>query len=411
MVTTVHPDIEASLDERVLFQLSVYSNLLAGETGADLEARLRTKINERLTANAGAIGNWEVVWGPAIRRFDATLFPVNGMYMVRDLDRPRRYVLVVSGMGAPHPFDWLAEGALAQARVPWPNVPDARISLAAAIGLNLLQRIAPSGDRAGAGAPVRRFLRSLTDTNIELVVVGHGLAGMLAPTLALWLRDTQSRWNPGGSATVSTVATGGPTAGNSVFAAHSDAALSATARFANALDVVPCAWNIGTLEDAKRLYTSHMPNPAGPLYGCAQHKVAGGDYQHIDPRPRVIASEMNEDIIDESASPWHNFAAQTTYQHERAYAEYFQISAVETPEIIRPDAAAGLVFGPILQAAAAQSGAPIPPELTMVAPRAGDITVPVGGKVARLPDDVRSAGMRALIGTLTSSLRAEAPSR
>jgi Lipase (class 3) len=414
MVSSVQPDIEATLDERMLYQLSVYANLLTGgtgATGADLEAKLREKIGDQLAANAAGIGHWEIVWGPAIRRFDTSLFAVNGMYLVRDLDAPRRHVLVVSGMSSPTPFDWLAEDVLVQAQVPWPGVADARISLAAAIGLNVLQRVAPSGDRAGAGQPVRRFLRSLTDTNIELIVVGHGLGGMLAPTLALWLRDTQAQWNPAGNATVATVATGGPTAGNSVFAAHSDRRLSATTRFANALDVVPCAWNIGTLEDAKRLYTSHMTNPAGPLFGCAQRKVTSGDYLHVDPKPREIASEMNEEIIDEAASPWRNFVAQVTYQHEKAYAEYFDIPGVNTPEIIAPDAAAGLVFGPILQAAAARTGAPIPAELTMVSPRAADLTVPVSGKVARLPDDPRSAEMRSLVGTLTSSLRAEAPTR
>jgi len=416
MVSTVQPEIEASLDERVLFHLSACSNLLAGATGADLETRLREKISSSLAANAAGVGPWDIVWGPAVRRFDTSLFAVNTMYLARDRDRPERYVLAVSGTTSPHPFDWLAQEVLVAAQVPWPNLPDARISLAAAIGLNILQRVAPSGDRAGAGLPVRRFLRELTDTNIELTVVGHGLGGMLAPALAVWLRDTRTRWNPGGSARVNTVVTGGPTVGNGVFAAHADRVLSAATRFANALDIVPCAWNVAALEDAKRIYTTHLADVAGPLYQCGQKVVAGADYQHIDPKAREIASEMNTAVIDESAPAWANFAAQAAHQHGPAYAEYFRIPGVTTPEIVGPGTAVDVLLGPVLRAAATRAGTPVPPELVMVAPGAesGDVveaTVPVGGRVARLGDDPRSASARGLVGTLTSSLRAEAPSR
>lgn len=117
-----------------------------------------------------------------------------------------------------------------------------------------------------SGTDLRSFLKAAVDaaaTDLDIVVTGHSKGGALAPTLALWLAETQGtdgvseeeHWDAGRRATVRCVSFAGPTAGNAAFAARSDHVIGPVChRVWNALDVVPHAWDIDLLRDIPKLY-------------------------------------------------------------------------------------------------------------------------------------------------------------
>jgi hypothetical protein len=116
-----------------------------------------------------------------------------------------------------------------------------------------------------------------------LAVTGHSLGGALSPTMALYLFDSQklsTGWNANQNINVIAVyATAGPTPGNRSFADYitHTAGLSDTVTYAyssqyNSLDVIPQAWESGTLDKVPGIYESNInvisgSNPSEAIVG------------------------------------------------------------------------------------------------------------------------------------------------
>jgi hypothetical protein len=379
-------------NQKVTFYLSILANQVNMERGPNLEERLYEIIKAYLAEaqTQQQLGRWEIAWGPAVLESNTTYFSINAMYLAHSLDDPSAYVLAVAGTNSVSIFDWLVEDLAVVYQLPWIygllSAPDARISLGTGIGLAILQRLAPGGDRPGAGTNIRQYLAGLPAADRDLCVTGHSLGGALSPTLALWLNDTRRGWDLSGKTTLSTLPTAGPTAGNSPFAAYSDGRLTTT-RFANSLDVVPHAWNVESLAQIKNLYAPTIPSDSliDALVDWAVLAATGKDYRQIQAEAPPIQGTVDPDFP--------NFLAQVAYQHGMAYLKYFSLTG-DIDRLAKPLEAQIRLPSPALRKLAERVDIPLPADLAGLPVPPGRPTVPVAGMATELPatpDDPRAA--------------------
>ena len=378
-------------DEKVIAQLSFLSNAVSSLLGPDLEKELYNFILRYFQKHQGQMGKWEIAWGPAVVQFTTDSYAVNAIYLAHSLDRPSWYVVSVAGTNPSSPFDWLVEDLLVREQVPWIyallSAPDAKISLGTAVGLVILQNAKPSGDRPNAGRSLRDFLSRLPARPIELNLTGHSLGGALAPTLALWLKDIQWFWNPGGNVQISALPSAGPSAGNRAFSLYSDRTVT-TRRFVSSLDVVPHAWNEHTLRQLKNLYAPSIPEDPfmDGLIDWAMQAAAAGDYLSVRPNSPPIPSEINQEIVDANFPPFINYFIQMAYQHVEAYIKYFGLSAAEFKPLVELYRNPHVLITPALRLVALREN-----QATMIS---GPRTIPIAGRPVALPtapDDPRMA--------------------
>jgi hypothetical protein len=372
-VGTPTPDLQ----QRIIYQVSMYSSLVDMQTGPNLEAQLYAAIQKAFEENVDEIGQWEVAWGPVVVQHNTTEYAINAMYLAESKGEPGTYVLGIAGTNPSSLFDWVVEDALVSVQVPWIygliSAPDAKIALGTAIGLAILQNAAPGSGIPGTGTTVLEFLRDIPHKQgMKLVVSGHSLGGALSPTLALWLHDVRILWDLLGEVALSTMPTAGPTAGNSAFAAYSDSKLSIT-RFANAIDVVPHAWQASDLAEIPTLYVPYIePDDAiNDLVALAERISKNGDYTQLVGDTGWFPFDVQQNLISEFLPAVVNFIIQLAWQHTKAYVEYF---AIKTPEL---NAWADHFV------AVATEQAPALAALSAAAPR--QATAPVAGRPTVIP--------------------------
>ena len=320
-------------DQKILAQLSLYSNLVC--VGTDPEALLYQEILAALKRHETEIGKWEIVWGPAVETNATPYLPVNSMYVAHNLDQPSRYAVAIAGTNPVSLFDWFIEDFLVALQIPWEFAGGAgSISLGTAIGLSILLRSKPGGNRPSAGLRLFDFLAALPGKDIDLTFTGHSLGGALSPVLALVFHDTRPLWDAHEKAHLHAMATAGPTAGNSRFAAYLDHHLPVT-RFWNSLDIVPHAWNQGLLDQLPGLYAPEIPEDLAVdlLVGMAKAAALVGDYQQIRQHALPFAGTVKTSLIDPRKSTLFNYLFQELYQHVTAYLDYFAIEGLEAERV------------------------------------------------------------------------------
>ena len=111
--------------QQTVFSLAMLSSLGDAYTGsvATIEAALTTDLNNHLTAMAGEIGPWDVVWGPAVYESPNSDRADNNMYVARSNGQPGfpELVVAIAGTNPYSLFDWLVEDLLVTPQVPWPS--------------------------------------------------------------------------------------------------------------------------------------------------------------------------------------------------------------------------------------------------------------------------------------------------
>ncbi len=314
--------------EQTLFTLGMLPNLASCYSGTALaiEAQLLPRVTGVLKDLAGEIGTWTLLWGPAVFELPLSNRPDNAMLVVRRQGGDPSLPQLVVAIAGTNPFaflDWLVEDFLVTPQVPWATghpTGTAMISKGTSIGLTALQTLRPGSGLPGSGLTLTELLATEVDGSITINVGGHSLGGALSPTLALWLHDTQAAWDPAGHATLSALASAGPTAGNLAFATYSNSQIgTAVTRLHNPLDIVPHAW--ATL-DLLQLPTLYEPliKPDRDLYDLTSLAVAisaFGFYTQIRTGQALQTLPPNPAHTD--------FFSQALYQHVGAYFDLLGI--------------------------------------------------------------------------------------
>jgi hypothetical protein len=308
---------------------------LTGSVGT-IEPALTTLLEKQLTTVQPWIGNWDLVWGPAVYELPTSDRPDNAMFVVSG---GGQLVVAIAGTNPYSLLDWIVEDFLVSSQVPWPTgspfPQERKISLGAFTGLSVLQTLVPGPGQLGAGVPLKDFLATQVGAPITINISGHSLGGALSPTVALWLSDIRASWDPAGNATLAVLPSAGPTAGNAAFAQYSDSQIGAqVTRLHNPLDIVPKAWTTSDLQTIPDLYAPSIP-PDFLLQGFADLAVdisKDGGYTQINLNaPALPGSTVNTGIIDPLLLPILNFFAQVAYQHVDAYSVLLGTTAALDP--------------------------------------------------------------------------------
>lgn len=326
---------------RTQYMLSALSNLGGNFSGTEDEIAkrlLNRKINPMLNLFANDMGDWEVVWGPGIfiaeGWHDSEEYADNTMYVAYN-DDEKKYAICIAGTAANSTYDWLELnfGVQAGKMVSWEygNDFDENVKIAHGTyqGLQNLLGMEATDSVPGAGTTLEAFLRETIDPRekVEVITNGISLGGALSPTLALWLVDRQSDWNPSGNATISTWPFAGPTTGNQAFKEYSDERLPDTNRVANTLDVVPHAWKWETLDEVPTLYLPDIPelDVVDLLVKLAKLQTRSDVYQHVGPEGKtqilegVFKPEVDFIFDCKENGVFCQFVDQILYQHISGY--------------------------------------------------------------------------------------------
>lgn len=213
------------------------------------------------------LDGWQLAWGPVVYKFALGELDDNMMYALRQGDDPSHLAVGVRGTNGKAILDWLLEDFAVAKTEPWdygdpPPDLDPRISRGTQLGLKILQKLKPATGVPGEGQTLAEWLAAETKNHDELQIdiAGHSLGGALAPTLTLWLADSQTHWDPTKKAKLAVWALAGPTAGNADFATYSDARIGpVTHRLHAPYDAVPRAWQLDDLRSIASLYGNLAP--------------------------------------------------------------------------------------------------------------------------------------------------------
>jgi len=263
-----------------------------------------------------------------------------------------QYILSIAGTNGISWYGWLVEDfntiktELWSKLVPTTTATTAKISEGTYIGMNVLLNEMVS--QYSGGINIVDFLTShmaSAPAGATLAVTGHSLGGALSPTMATYLKETQSDWDPAGVITaISTYPTAGPTPGDGAFASHIETEMGANYFAAyNKIDMVPHAWQVSMMKQIPVLYTDcGIPKPnfiekavtllifltAGNNYKQAQPlTVLNGacyktDTQLINEIIQEIDPTMEKDLKFFGMTDLNNlinFLMEVIYQHTTAY--------------------------------------------------------------------------------------------
>lgn len=223
---------------------------LAGIAYAEPTVELPKELSNTTYATKG---QWKLVWGPVNASYGINLD--NLMYVVQQTGT-NTLAVVVRGTVLKYKLSTLVdlyEYLGVTHSTPWryPSVPGSQVAGGTLFGLDSLTSMTDT-----SGRTVFDFLNSFAAPTIY--VTGHSLGGCLTTVLAPWLlyQLNEADNAPLGIYPYTFAA---PTAGNSAFAAWYNAHFPISARYFNAIDVIPKAWN--NLAGIKDLFASGPPCP------------------------------------------------------------------------------------------------------------------------------------------------------
>jgi len=291
---------------------------------------------------------WRVVWGPCYTLDDLLPPQVsNGMFVAQQLDGSNNplpvYVVATAGTNAKSFFDLVIED-LDINPTDWKlkqgdgNSSPMQVTKGDWEGL---MRLLFSINMQWPLNDIRTFLGNIPNKQtVTLWFAGHSLGGALAPMLMLALMDPDSALNTqdtnlGNWQHVNLLATAGPSIGNQAFLDHFKSVFGAgkaNATFIwNAKDVVPHAWNAGTMNALTKptnIYGLDVlaDDPVGKMIGAQQASASKQNYVQFEPTaafdgPLALYTDSKHTGVKWTADS--SFLAQLGYQHLNAYVSAF----------------------------------------------------------------------------------------
>ena len=136
-------------DDQVMLCLAglTYRGFSEGTVGRFHVDLGRRAIAQGLKTLPPLAGKWELVWGPASYRAPLSLLDDELMYVARSLEVRDRYVVAIRGTNPISGFDWVYGDLWTSRQVPWEydETGESKISLSAALGLNILKGLRSGG--------------------------------------------------------------------------------------------------------------------------------------------------------------------------------------------------------------------------------------------------------------------------
>jgi len=277
---------------------------------------------------------YSLAWGPFVYRFKDAELDDNMMFAAWNTAEPGQLIISIRGTNFGSVSDWIGEDFYVTKTVEWkyanPINPDARISEATNAGLTVLQNLGKSNSgKTTLGDFVAEH--AVSNKLSSIVVTGHSLAGALAPVYALWLKDTQQKWDPNyaksNAVEISVLPIAGASPGNAEFADYYDSQLKeTTTRLHNPYDVVPQAWYLPTMHEIRNIYATpvsdYRPSTlerAALEFGVELSK--GKDYLQItkDTPPTWGAINTQD----------KTFAGQAGWQHHCGYYNALDMNTID----------------------------------------------------------------------------------
>ncbi len=294
-------------DKQTLFRLAMSSQLGASLSGnvEDLESQTAVALKAELDRAAPDIGDWKVVWGPAVYSAPGSRLADNAMFAAeqspRSGSRPR-IVVSIAGTNPASIFDQLFENVCILPLHSWPCSNPAlkpKVANGSFAGFNILKEMISGSQNAGAGLSFREFITRNTRGPARLTITAHSLGSALAPLLALWLFETQRDWDPRGHITIDCFPFAAPTSGDRDFSDYyTNSGLGMRSdRYDNPLDAVPHVWKAEDLKQIPGLYGQHIDvGFLTPLvYGISILTDVAG-FEHIHPQAKPLpGSGFNPD--------------------------------------------------------------------------------------------------------------------
>ncbi len=205
------------------------------------------------------IGNWEIVWGPAIfaDSFRGSKASVNYMFMAAPEEHPDQVVIAIAGTNGISMVDWKLQDFNVKELVEWrygSSPLNPKLSKGIDFGLDKLVIMKAEGPAQHTAISARDYL-SINPSITKIMVTGHSLGGALSAAYALYLDDTCSSWDTGPAKEISCLSTAGQTPGNEGFSKYYETKLaSTTTRVWNLMDIVPHGFNTKTLNLVPTMY-------------------------------------------------------------------------------------------------------------------------------------------------------------
>jgi len=319
----------ADRNQIVALAFASYAGNTLTESDQKVDQILQSCVANELNRQPIFQKRYSLVWGPSVYRFPEADLDDNMMYVVNDQQQPGHVVIAIRGTNGGAALDWLIEDFFVNKTESWayakPYNANVRISKATSIGLNALQQMKGAISDSSM-LSVRDYLiaRIKSDDLKKITVTGHSLAGALAPTFALWLKDTQAEWNSSANLIpIDVLPIAGATPGNVDFANYYDSRLGAvTDRLHNPFDVVPHAWNIASIRQLDSLYVQDGYDIRPTLlekevFDFGIELAKDKHYLQINDAQPALSGVINPDAKDSKGD--QTYAAQMGWQHRCGY--------------------------------------------------------------------------------------------
>lgn len=339
-----------------------------------LDAQIKADLESALSADAATpippvAGQWSVVWGPVSYTVPGALYQDNMMYVAR-LNQdpsdagPPQYAIAVRGTNGTVLLDWMMEDFDVIQTLPWPlgatgSGVVGQISESTSIGLTVLLSMQD-------GETGQTLLQYLTEKihhagskTVSVCCTGHSLGAALSSTLALYLRDNQSTWDPASNAIVTTINFAGPTAGDADFAAYFDQQFSYTGTsplsfwesptsspnsyadcVRTSLDIIPNLWNAASMQTIPDIYLKQGIHDIFPPYypvavvsdiiSYIVSATQSNAYTQTQASQQVLQGILLDKIDLPPGLSSNAWVAEAEYQHHCSYPQVLDVPSLLT---------------------------------------------------------------------------------